>query len=104
MVKHLVTGLLVIGLLVAIGFLFLSCAPAVAITDYKEIECDGCLFMAWSTNIDTQGTIQYCYENKCYWTGDTEWGKLHTIIMPSYYHLTIWATDKAGNRTSLEVR
>jgi hypothetical protein len=94
----------IVSLLILICTILPACSQPVAITDYKEIECDECLFMAWSTNVDTQGTIQYCYENKCYWTGDSEWGKLHTIIMPSYYHLTIWATDKAGNRTSLEVK
>jgi len=94
----------VLSVILLLALVLTSCAPAVAITDYKEVPCDDCVWMAWTTNVDTVCSIQYCYNGKCYWTGDSEWGKLHTIIMPSYYHLTIWATDKAGNRTSLEVK
>jgi hypothetical protein len=81
-----------------------ACVQPISITDYKEIQCDDALFMAWTTSVDTSCFIEYCYNGKCYWTGDSEWGKLHTIIMPDYYNLTIHATDKNGATASLEVK
>jgi len=74
-------------------------------TGYKEIDCGESVFMAWTTNYDSQCLVQYCYKNTCDWTPlDTEWDKLHTIIMPSYYSLTIRAIDADGETISLPVR
>jgi hypothetical protein len=94
----------VLSIILLLVLILTSCALPVAITDYKEIQCDDTLFMAWTTNVDTHCTIEYCWEGKCYWTGNSEWGKLHTIIMPDYYTLTIHATDKNGATALLGVK
>ena len=104
MVKWCPKIALILAIPLLIATVFLACAAPPVITDYKEIECDDCVFMAWTTDQETMCSIQYCYDGKCYWTGDSEWGKLHSIIMPDYYSLTIRAIDREGNETTKRVR